>query len=88
MGQSNRSWALVVWVMLNGPPDQLPEWFFPSGNCDTDEPLAHGHPDVLYELNDLVQHALSETGWPLPEVRVGFESDERARTRGGWEYFK
>lgn len=79
---------LVVWVMLNGPQEDLPCWFFPSGRRDIDEASACGLLDDMYDLDSLVRRTFAEAGWPLSDVRVGFESDERARSHGGWHYFK
>lgn len=79
---------LVVWVMLNGPQEDLPCWFFPSGRREADEASACGLLDELYDLAGLVRRTFEETGWPRSDVRVGFESDERARGQGGWQYFK
>lgn len=79
---------LVVWVMLRGVAEDLPRWYFPSGNPEADEAGACGLLEDLYALQSIVRNTFAEVGWPLPNVRVGFESDARARSEGGWDYFR
>lgn len=79
---------LVVWVVLNGPSDELPEWFFPSRNLAVDQPLAKGKLDEVTAMSAVVRRAFAEHNWPRPDVRVGFDSDERIAESGGWHYFK
>ena len=80
---------LVVWVILKGPPEELPKWFFPSGDPRLDEPQAKGKLDQLNAMAATVRGAFAKQGWPnAAGIHVGFESDERVAESGGWEYFK
>jgi len=80
---------LMVWVMLEGPEDRLPKWFLPSPLREVAEPDSFGLLDDLYAMQRLVREAFERVEWPQWEhVDVGFESEERVRNSGGWNYFR
>jgi hypothetical protein len=79
---------LVVWVLLAGPADRIPTWFFPA----TDEPGDGYDAELLTAIHDMraiVVAAYQEAGWPdAAAVKVGFDSTERVAAQGGFAYFK
>lgn len=80
---------LVVWVLLQGPADELPEWFFPTGDEVRDTAAAKGRSDELSAVAATVRGVFADAGWPDPHtVDVGFDSAERVAESGGWVYFK
>lgn len=80
---------LVVWVLLRGPADDLPEWFFPSGHRRRDMAEAKGLLDEVYAAVTLIRRAFDEAGWPPgAPIDVGFDSEERVEEAGGYVYFK
>jgi hypothetical protein len=80
---------LVVWVLLSGPPDELPVWYFP-GPAHADG----GRYDAalsaeIDNMRGIVLACFAREGWPDAErVRVGFDSQARVDAEGGWHYFK
>ncbi len=79
---------LVVWVLLAGEPDALPEWLFPTA-AQLRDPGGHGLPADLPALVAVVRGALARHGWPAADaVRVGFDSAERVARAGGFAYFR
>jgi hypothetical protein len=80
---------LVVWVILKGDPDSLPEWFFLSDSEPDDEAAAKGLLPDMRHATSVVRDQLARVRWPDANlVRVGFDSDERVGRAGGWQYFK
>ncbi|GII27571.1 hypothetical protein Pmi06nite_10130 [Planotetraspora mira] len=77
---------LVVWILLDISPDELPSWFFPDRVPLDDE---EGLVAQVREMRSLVIACFQEAQWPNPEnLRVGFESRERVISGGGgWVYF-
>ncbi|MEU3960938.1 hypothetical protein AB0F42_14085 [Streptomyces buecherae] len=72
---------LVVWVLLAGPPEQIPEWRLTTAEDDSE-------PDV-HAMRRLVVEEFERVGWPsASSLRVGFESAERVAAGGGRHYFR
>ena len=75
---------LVVWVLLKGPEDSLPEWQFPDGDSATDDLSAR-----LLAMRDAVRACFAAQSWPAAQrVKVGFDSAERVNRSGGFNYFR
>jgi hypothetical protein len=78
---------LVVWVLLDGPPDHIPVWYFPH----RDHPLEYAA-DLLAEIDAMratVVDCFVAQEWPDAEqIHVGFDSFDRVAANGGWHYFK
>ncbi len=79
---------LVVWVLLQGPKGNLPEWFFLSGDPDQDEAEARGLLDTLSGFAAVVERAFRRAGWPqAADVLVGFDSEQRV-VEAAFGYFR
>lgn len=83
---------LVVWILLSGaPPDQTPYWYFGDGS-NAPEDLGGCTEASLAELAKIrqeVRQVLGACKWPdADHVRVGFDSAERVKDGGGWDYFR
>jgi hypothetical protein len=84
---------LVVWVLLDGAPDEeLPEWFFVDlyeDDADQTRRLGPALVGWLERLRACVRQDFDDAGWPNAEnVHVGFDSSHRVASRGGFHYFK
>ena len=79
---------LVVWVLLNGDPEDVPVWYFP----DKDQPGDRYDPALLADIRSMretVVAAFARNGWPdADRMKVGFESTARVTAGGGRLYFK
>ena len=87
---------LVVWVLLKGPADTLPEWYFP-GSPDPELQWHHqktkaGVAEELLTTVDEIHAAVVEIfrgHWPdADNISIGFDSGERVADNGGFLYFK
>ncbi|MGO1049751.1 hypothetical protein [Crossiella sp. CA198] len=78
---------LVLWVLLKGPADGLPEWYQPHR-----QPRPAGLPAELLDTVDAMRAAVVDCfrdHWPDPdELLIGFDSAERVRDHGGYQYFR
>jgi hypothetical protein len=75
---------LVVWVLLKGPEDSLPEWHFPDDDSGADDLSAR-----LLAMRDAVRACFAAQSWPAAQsVKVGFDSAERVSRSGGFNYFR
>jgi hypothetical protein len=80
--------ALVVWLLLDGPPaDALPEWLdlgrVPLGDTRSVDSV------WLLALRAEVCAAFRAVGWPdADRIDVLVDSEERVLANGGWNYFR
>jgi hypothetical protein len=87
---------LAVWVLLFGPEDEIPEWFFPPARKPEWDMIPPEVPKersalipLLHEMAQEVRECFHAHDWPgADDVRVGFDSMQRVNRKGGWEYFK
>ncbi|GII54470.1 hypothetical protein Pth03_28590 [Planotetraspora thailandica] len=78
---------LVVWVLLKGDPESIPEWFFPAHEPHADE--AGSIMAAIHEMRNVVVGCFAEEAWPnAKNLDVGFDSATRVAEGGGWYYFK
>lgn len=80
---------LVVWVLLDGAPDdRLPEWFSPDDRVQR-ERLDARLVSWTEELRAAVRSELARGGWPQADTAdVMFDSAHRVEANGGFHYFK
>jgi hypothetical protein len=79
---------LTVWVLLQGDPADLPEWYFPPQD-QQDGPYAQPLLADLEDMREIVIACFTRAGWANPErVNVGFDSETRVVAGGGWHYFR
>ncbi|GAA2801337.1 hypothetical protein [Crossiella cryophila] len=78
---------LTVWVLLKGQADGLPEWYQPHRQS-----RPAGLPAELLDTVDAMRAAVVDCfrdHWPDPDgLRIGFDSAERVRDNGGYQYFR
>ena len=80
---------LVVWVLLTGPAEDRPAWYFPAAPAQVDAAAAGPLHREIAEVLAVVRSTFAAGGWPdAGALRVGFDAEERVRQGGGWSYFR